>query len=121
MARHLLAYVAMFLLVCGSAKASHASSFCVSVWYELGNCLNFLTGFYADPTLECCNSVRTLNTMAKSDEAEPQSICECIEGVADAYRIRFVASLIQDLPIKCNAHLSFPISNSMDCTNEINH
>ncbi|ONI17039.1 hypothetical protein PRUPE_3G134200 [Prunus persica] len=114
---YLFAYVSIFLLVCGSANAQQASQFCAYAWHEFSNCLRFLTGLYPQyPSRECCDAVRTLNLVAQGDELAPGNICQCIQDMASVYRIPFVASLIQDLPIKCNAHLSFPISNSMDCT-----
>ncbi|KAL6286458.1 hypothetical protein ACE6H2_010848 [Prunus campanulata] len=114
----LFAYVSIFLLVCGSANAQQASQFCAYAWHEFSNCLRFLTGrlYPHYPSLKCCEAVRTLNLVAQGDELAPRNICQCIEDMVSVYRITFVASLIQDLPIKCNAHLSFPISNSMDCT-----
>ncbi|ONI21661.1 hypothetical protein PRUPE_2G079300 [Prunus persica] len=111
----LFACVSIFLLVCGSANAQ-ATQFCAYAWNEFSNCLRFVTGLYSDPSAQCCESMRTLNMKAKSGGVAPRNICQCIEDMASVYGIPFVASIIQDLPMKCNEHLSFPISNSMNCT-----
>ncbi|KAK9905419.1 hypothetical protein M0R45_000172 [Rubus argutus] len=111
----LFSYVMIIVLICGSAKGQ-ASNFCAQTWNEFSNCMRFITGLFSQPSAQCCDSVRRLNMMAKSNENGPRNICQCIEDMSRTYGIPFVASIIQDLPIKCNAHLSFPISNSMNCT-----
>ncbi|CAL8118393.1 unnamed protein product [Prunus armeniaca] len=56
------------------------------------------------------------HSKGSSDPSCPNVDPPLIEDMAFVYGIPFVASIIQDLPMKCNEHLSFPISNSMNCT-----
>ncbi|KAM1376669.1 hypothetical protein PS1_038663 [Malus domestica] len=105
----------IFLLVCGFANAQARSHIYEQAWHEFSNCFGFSTGVESDVSIECCTSVTTLNRMAKKFKNAPSVICHCIEDMAWAYQTPYVASRIPDIPIQCNEHLSFPISNNMDC------
>ncbi|KAL6223239.1 hypothetical protein ACLB2K_006627 [Fragaria x ananassa] len=105
----------IFALIHGSVEVQ-ASSFCAQAWNEFSNCMRFITGSLSQPSAQCCHSVRRLNKMAKNGDSGPRNVCQCIEDMSRTYDIPFVASITQDLPVLCSAHLSFPISNRMNCT-----
>ncbi|KAJ6991558.1 non-specific lipid-transfer protein 13-like [Populus alba x Populus x berolinensis] len=45
----------------------------------------------------------------------PRAICECIEIITRTIPMKLRADRVSDLPVRCNTHLSFPISEYMDC------
>ncbi|KAJ7981498.1 Non-specific lipid-transfer protein [Quillaja saponaria] len=108
----------LFLLIWRSNQtASQDPLYCIFVANNLLTCLQFLTGVSSEPPMECCASIMILNTRAKDSAEDPQHICQCIEDMSyEMNNIPFIAPRIQDLPTMCQVHLSFPISNSMNCS-----
>ncbi|KAL0009216.1 hypothetical protein SO802_010718 [Lithocarpus litseifolius] len=87
---------------------------CEPVFEYFPDCLVFLVGFYYKPTKICCRHVERLNKLAKHGLG-PRTICVCIQASVKGTQPRLLASRINSLPIMCHTHLSFPISDSMDC------
>lgn len=88
---------------------------CEVVYDYFPYCLSFLMGYYPKPGKRCCDHINKLNILAKH-RLGPVFICGCIEAMVKATNPPLLASRIHDLPLHCNTHLSFPISESMDCT-----
>ncbi|KAL1560661.1 hypothetical protein AAHA92_10848 [Salvia divinorum] len=89
---------------------------CKDVFDYFSQCAGYIQGEGIDPTPMCCHSVTNLNAIAKQETGGSIRICKCIEHFA-TYKASnpFVESRIQELPLKCNTHLSFPISERMNC------
>ena len=109
----------IFLLVVSRLDMSHQSNLaqypvCEPVFEYFPDCLAFLVGFYYVPTKICCRHVEKLNKLAKHGLG-PQTICFCIQASVKGTEPRLLASRINSLPVMCHTHLSFPISDSMDC------
>ncbi|KAJ4838877.1 hypothetical protein Tsubulata_050043 [Turnera subulata] len=106
-------------LVCGSSsgKGKEMSGYnpvCEVVYEDFPTCLEFLIGWMDEPPKMCCNYVKKLNWIAKHGMG-PSQICWCIEYMVRGNQPRMIPSRIDDLQIKCATHLSFPISEYMDC------
>ena len=109
----------IFLLVVSWLDMSHQSKLaqypvCEPVFEYFPDCLAFLVGFYYKPTKICCRHLDKLNILAKHGLG-PRTICFCIQASGKGTQPRLLASRINSLPIMCHTHLSFPISDSMDC------
>lgn len=104
----------ILILISGSVMAEYSMN-CKDIIENFGPCVNFVGGFGSEPSGECCNALKRLNKIGKQ-KTGPQRICQCIEGMAYVMHIRYVTSRIGALSQKCKMHLSFPISNSMDCS-----
>ncbi|XP_002517877.2 protein ARABIDOPSIS THALIANA ANTHER 7 [Ricinus communis] len=91
---------------------------CSKVFTDFLPCIRYVSGnsHHRSPTLKCCQGVRKLNEKAKRESKGSRKICQCLEDIAYSMNIPFVHSQVAALPSKCNVKLSFPISNSMDCS-----
>jgi hypothetical protein len=54
---------------------------CATAILDLLPCLSFVTGDVVNPTVACCNDVKSLNAAATSTPLR-QAVCRCIESVA---------------------------------------
>ncbi|KAL2331706.1 hypothetical protein Fmac_019287 [Flemingia macrophylla] len=92
-------------------------SACELVFEYFPYCLEFLVGdpYFPFPSTRCCEHVAKLNKLAHSNTG-PRTICWCIEVMVRGMTPALVPSKIQELPVMCNTTLSFPISDSMDCS-----
>lgn len=92
---------------------------CRDVFDNFSMCSGFVEGaLHLDsPLYECCHRIAYLNAIANRERGGPARICRCIENYAMyEARLPFDAYRIQELPRRCNTHLSFPISQHMDCS-----
>ncbi|KAL6190964.1 hypothetical protein ACLB2K_037358 [Fragaria x ananassa] len=103
-------------LLCSTSVKAQTEDYCSVVFEEFGPCLSFVGGLSPYPMEDCCESITNLNHLAKQEQSGPQKICECIENFSYWTETRFIASRIMELPTSCMLHLSFPISDSMDCS-----
>lgn len=95
-----------------------ATSVCERIFEYFPYCLEFLVGEPADygwPSKRCCQHVVKLDILAKH-RTGPRLICWCIQVMTKGMTPPLDPSRIQDLPLMCNTTLSFPISDSMDCS-----
>ncbi|KAL5797526.1 hypothetical protein ACOSQ2_002346 [Xanthoceras sorbifolium] len=115
--RH-LGFLTLFLLLFSDnlAKANQQRSSCQLVFDSFPYCFDFLMGDYFKPSTKCCTHLKKLNTIAEHRKGNAQRFCFCIEAMTKGTQPPMIPSRIQDLPIRCNTHLSFPISDSMDCS-----
>jgi len=92
-------------------------SVCDPIFEYFPNCLEFLVGDpkISMPSAKCCEHMMLLNTLANYGVG-PKAICWCIEIMVKGMQPPLVPSRIQDLPRMCYITLSFPISDSMDCS-----
>ncbi|KAF8043325.1 hypothetical protein BT93_A1613 [Corymbia citriodora subsp. variegata] len=91
-------------------------TFCVDVYQQFADCMEFLEGLAPEPPRACCDNLPTLNDLAKQNQVGPELLCRCIEDIAHVLDTPYVTSRIDDLLGKCQVHLSFPISNAMNCS-----
>lgn len=94
-----------------------AFSACEPIFEYFPYCLEFLVGDpnYVRPSKRCCQHVVKLNMLA-NHRTGPRTICKCIQVMVKGMTPALEPSKIQDLPLMCNTKLSFPISDSMDCS-----
>ena len=92
-----------------------SESSCERIFEYFPYCLEFLVGDYNKPSRKCCNHVDKLNMLAKH-RTGPRFICWCIQLMVKGKTPALIPSKIDDLPVLCNTHLSFPISDSMNCS-----
>lgn len=114
---HSVAILSLLVLIGTSVVAqANPSKFCYHVSCNFLSCTKFLTGNSSEATPQCCHAIDTLNREAKRLKGAPRRICRCIEYMAYLLKIAFVSTRIEDIPNKCSTHLSFPISNTMNCS-----
>ncbi|XP_057455505.1 non-specific lipid-transfer protein 13-like [Lotus japonicus] len=97
--------------------ADAASTVCERIFEYFTNCLQFLIGdsSYGRHMRRCCQHVDKLNILAKH-RIGPGTVCWCIQVMVKGTTPALQSSKIRDLPHVCNTTLSFPISDSMDCS-----
>ncbi|CAL0322603.1 unnamed protein product [Lupinus luteus] len=98
-----------------SEMSPNSSTVCDKVYWDFATCLRYLAGYESDPIPYCCKSIAELSSEAM-EYKEAEAICQCIETLAMGTDIRFVVSRVEDLPEKCHTPVTFPISNSMNCS-----
>ncbi|XP_021629359.1 protein ARABIDOPSIS THALIANA ANTHER 7 [Manihot esculenta] len=113
----LVAFLLVILLVSQPAMAQKPRDFidCLSVLVYFSSCIGYIDGRFGEPSWGCCMGVEELNRLATQNH-ETQKICQCIELVARLGDPPFLLANINALPIKCQTHLSFPISVKKDCS-----
>ncbi|KAL7086955.1 hypothetical protein ACP275_13G035300 [Erythranthe tilingii] len=91
---------------------------CKDVFDNFSACSEFIEGGACnDPSATCCQKIATLNAIVNQENGGRVRICRCIEFFSMYNASRpFVTSRIQELPLKCNTQLSFPISERMNCS-----
>ncbi|KAK0588709.1 hypothetical protein LWI29_004465 [Acer saccharum] len=119
--RHIWLLTIFFLLVSDHLAMANnnnqlIASSCQLVFDSIPYCFDYLMGDYFKPSNKCCNHVKKLNMITKHRKGNAQRFCFCIEIMTKGTQPPMIASRIQQLPIRCNTHLSFPISDSMDCS-----
>ncbi|KAE9599866.1 putative plant lipid transfer protein/Par allergen [Lupinus albus] len=94
-----------------------ANSVCERIFEYFPYCLGFLVGDpnFGIPSKRCCQHIEKLNILA-NHRTGPTTICWCIQVMVKGVTPSLDPSKIQDLPPMCNTTLSFPISDSMDCS-----
>lgn len=107
--------LSLFLLLCSSSRGDEFA-FCVDVYQQFADCMDFLRGVAPKPPTACCNNLLTLNDLAKQNQFGPERFCQCIEDIAYVTDTPYIPSRIDNLRRKCQVHLSFPISNAMNCS-----
>ncbi|KAG5242204.1 non-specific lipid-transfer protein [Salix suchowensis] len=99
-----MARIVGFLILAISAQAMAKFDVdpdqCQVIFDNFPYCMDFLIGSNDWPSRQCCQRVYDFNALAKHGMG-PRAICE--------------VDLISDLPVRCSTHLSFPISEYMDC------
>ncbi|RAL45309.1 unnamed protein product [Cuscuta campestris] len=83
---------------------------CEDVRCRFPACVGFLSGEAEWPPARCCSNLEELNAVARAEG--PRRICACIEDLSAS----FVDSRIREIYKRCDIHLSFPISQHMDCS-----
>ncbi|GLT74325.1 hypothetical protein SLA2020_461300 [Shorea laevis] len=117
MALHAMLLIFLLLLASDTATAHEQLlfvPFCQVAYWNFPACLSYLLNVSDDVEPECCDGINKLNQVAKQDKLNPQKLCYCIEFMERSSQLD--ASRISALPTMCKTHLSFPISNSMDCS-----
>ncbi|KAJ6908715.1 non-specific lipid-transfer protein 13-like [Populus alba x Populus x berolinensis] len=101
-----MARVVGFLILAISAQAMAKFDVdphqCLVIFDNFPYCMDFLIGSNDFPSSQCC-------------QMGSRAICECIEIITRTIPVKLRADRISDLPVRCNTHLSFPISEYMDC------
>lgn len=101
----------------GSESSEEFVSSCGRIFEYFTYCLAFLVESpnYDKPARRCCSHIEKLNILA-NHRTGPKHICWCIQVMVKGQTPSLVPSRVDQLPILCNTHLSFPISDSMDCS-----
>ncbi|XP_048127062.1 non-specific lipid-transfer protein 13-like [Rhodamnia argentea] len=86
------------------------------MYQKFADCMAFLGGLAPVPTGDCCRNLLALNDLAKRNQSSPELLCQCIEDIAYVLDTPLLPSRIEDLRGQCEVHLSFPISNGMNCS-----
>ncbi|KAK7290901.1 hypothetical protein RIF29_05673 [Crotalaria pallida] len=96
---------------------NNAHSACERIIEYFTYCLGFVVDGpnYGCPLKRCCQHVEKLNILAKH-RTGPRLICWCIQVMVKGVTPSLDPSRTQHLPLICNTTLSFPISDSMDCS-----
>ncbi|KAF9679230.1 hypothetical protein SADUNF_Sadunf07G0118300 [Salix dunnii] len=114
----LMARIVGFLIFAISAQAMAKFDVdpdqCQVIFDNFPYCMDFLIGSNDWPSRQCCQRVYDFNALAKHGMG-PRAICECIEIITVTIPMKLRVDRISDLPVRCNTHLSFPISEYMDC------
>ncbi|GLT74327.1 hypothetical protein SLA2020_461320 [Shorea laevis] len=114
-----LIMLSIFLLLLLASEAATAQRvlfipFCLVVDMYFPPYIAYLVDGNDDVPPECCRGINKLKKIAKKYEGNSQRLCFCIEFMEKSSQMD--ASTIRALPIICKTHLSFPISNSMNCS-----
>lgn len=108
----LIGFMMFFML---PSEANFQQDYCMDVVANFDWRTGYLEGNRDDVAPECCPGQEKLNNIAKFEG--PRRICECIKDMANhQLGIPYIPSRIADLYVKC---LSFPISQSMDCSTQL--
>ena len=113
-----IGFLIVLLLVVSGFDMAHMYVYdpgCDRVYQYFPYCLDFLVGFYYKPSKKCCQHIEKINILAKH-RLGPRYVCWCIQDTVKGLQPPVIASNIQALPSKCHTNLSFPISESIDCT-----
>ena len=114
MARLLALLTVFVVMIIGRSEMSPSpETSCDYVYENFLTCIRYLVGIESNPSKECCESMAQLNSIAKQDS---KTVCQCVENLAHDLAVRFLNPQVDSLPLMCNTYLSFPISNSMDCS-----
>ncbi|KAM3323283.1 non-specific lipid-transfer protein 8 [Capsicum chacoense] len=95
------------------APASESAITCGTVISTIRPCFSYLQGVGGKPPQTCCAGCKSLAS-ATSSAADRQAACTCLKNASQNVKIN--AQLAQGLPKNCGISLSFPISNTVDCT-----
>ncbi|WCJ30816.1 Non-specific lipid-transfer protein 13 [Euphorbia peplus] len=125
---HLISFLSILLLISGLVVVPMGQTLqtfidCLDVLIFFSPCIEFINGHIANgnPAWNCCSGVRELNKLARGSVHQVQRICQCIELVALIVNDPpFLPTRINDLPMKCHTHLSFPISVKKNCSVYVN-
>ena len=85
---------------------------CATAILDLLPCLSFVTGDAVNPTVACCNGVKSLNAAATSTPLR-QAVCRCIESVAGSST--YDSSNVVNLLSLCSVNVGIPITTSISC------
>ncbi|KAI5652484.1 hypothetical protein M9H77_29671 [Catharanthus roseus] len=117
MGKFLISFVFLLLAVMIS-RSVMGSEFidCNDVYFNFFYCQEYIEGDYYYVPSDCCVGLKYLNSLAQLEKTAPRLICQCIETNAGANHPPFSYQRIQALHAVCHVHLSFPISERMDCS-----
>ncbi|GAV80581.1 LTP_2 domain-containing protein [Cephalotus follicularis] len=109
---YLAGYLLVLFLVSGSVMSQVYIPECEEV-DDILYCGSFLVGLDDDPSPNCCESIKTINEIAKREGA-PKA-CMCVENTLKGIQMPTLSSRIESLPVKCHIKLGFTISITSDC------
>lgn len=109
-------FTMFFMVVLASSQVPlYQLPYCMDVVLNFDWCAGYLEGNWDNVVPPCCRGLYTLNSIAQGEG--PRRICQCIEDMANhQLGIPYIPCRIDDLYVKCQIHLSFPISQSMNCS-----
>ncbi|KAM3301857.1 non-specific lipid-transfer protein 13 [Capsicum chacoense] len=113
----LLVFVAIVLIILSPCYISRDAQVCEYVAYCFAYCEDYVDGTVEKLTRECCNMLVALNKSVKYHADGPRRYCYCIEEFSNShYHPHYRQSRIVNMTRICGVHLSFPISERMDCS-----
>ncbi|XP_039054845.1 non-specific lipid-transfer protein 3-like [Hibiscus syriacus] len=115
---NVLKLASLLLIVCmamtSAPEAADAAITCSDVVNRLMPCISYVQNG-GQPTATCCNGVNTLYAQAQTS-ADRQSVCKCIKSAISGFQYsNFNLGNAATLPDKCNLHIPYKISPSIDC------
>ncbi|XP_059284243.1 non-specific lipid-transfer protein 13-like [Lycium ferocissimum] len=120
--KNLLVFVALVVVVvlspCNALiRVLEKDAICEDVNACFEYCENFVDGITGLPTRECCDNLMILNGKVKYEDDGVRRYCSCIVDFSNShYHPPYLQSRIEQLYLICDIHLSFPISEHMDCS-----
>ncbi|KAF3629349.1 putative 26S proteasome non-ATPase regulatory subunit 2 1A-like [Capsicum annuum] len=116
---NLLFFVIIVLIIhpCFTSKIHYEDEVCYEVADCFAYCEDYVDGIAPNPASDCCGALLSLNGRVKYVKHGVRRYCQCIENFSNShYHPPYLQSRIKDLYRICNFHLSFPISERMDCS-----
>ncbi|KAF3629345.1 putative early nodulin-like protein 2-like, partial [Capsicum annuum] len=115
--KYLLVYVALVLVVLISPCSACKDEVCEYVNAHFEPCEKFVAGFTSCPTYKCCNNLIILNDSVKKENDGVRKYCSCIVNFSNSHdHPPYLQDRIEQLHTLCDVHLSFPISERMNCS-----
>lgn len=116
--KYLLVFVTFIMLIvliipCNACE----DALCEKVNAYFACCEKFVVGRTSHPTSTCCNNLKVLNHNVKYDNDGVRRYCSCIVNFSNSHdHPPYLQHRIEQLYVLCDVHLSFPISERMDCS-----
>ncbi|MCD7466860.1 hypothetical protein HAX54_003903 [Datura stramonium] len=119
--KNLLAFVAIIRIISPCYYASRSEfvddPICDEVHAGFAYCEVYVDGIASNPTRECCDNLLALNVRVKYEHSGVRRYCCCIESFCSSHlHPPYLQSRILNMTEICGIHLSFPISERMDCS-----
>ncbi|RRT74490.1 hypothetical protein B296_00009786 [Ensete ventricosum] len=102
-------------LVAAAPRATEALT-CGQVVSFLQSCIPYARGT-GQLTGACCSGVRSLNAAAKTTP-DRQTACSCLKSTVAGLK-GIQTGTVAGIPGKCGVSVPYPISATVDCSNEV--
>ncbi|KAL3364064.1 hypothetical protein AABB24_013019, partial [Solanum stoloniferum] len=115
----LLVFITLIVLVVlmSPCNACNKDPICKDVNARFKTCEKFVVGITSLPTLTCCNNLIIMNDNVKCEHDGVRRYCSCIVDFSNSHdHLPYLQERIEQLYVFCDVHLSFPISERMDCS-----
>ena len=123
MASFVVVRLVCFAIVCLALGATipkaQAAVTCGQVMNNLAPCASYIMSGGSTVPAQCCNGIRTLNSMAQTTP-DRQAVCSCIKSAVGSiglsYGLNDRLNLAAGLPEKCGVNIPYQISPNTDCS-----
>lgn len=118
--KYLLAFVTLIIvlvILINPCNACNKDPICKDVNSRFKTCEIFVVGITPFPSHTCCNNLIIMNDNVKCEYDGVRRYCSCIVNFSNSHdHLPYLQDRIGQLYIFCDIHLSFPISERMDCS-----